>query len=385
MRQSFRLTVLAPTNIIEIFERCGTVDKVIVIGLAVFSLVAWTVMFGKHFELKRLRLLNHSFESHLRDHRTLLDLPESFRNKRVDSRTRICSPTRSRATGARRRSARSAAKTTARARLEHAENALQRAIARQTLRYESSMIFLASIVSGAPFIGLLGTVWGVMEAFSAVATQQIRRHPAARARRFRRACSPRSPAWWWRSRRCSATICCSGNTRRMITELENLRQLAGRSHRAGIELNGTRTHPWPALSAANTRAHPIADLNVTNLIDLGFMLLIIFMIATPLIQQEQKIAVDLPVESAAPQQKPDPKDRFETITLKADGMVLIHGQPIAIRALSAEFERFAAEPRPPIIQLRCDARATAQQIISVMEQLRKHDLTKIVFPTEVER
>ena len=59
-----------------------------------------------------------------------------------------------------------------RARLEHAENAIQRALSRQTLRYESSMIFLASIVSGAPFLGLLGTVWGVMEAFSAVALQQ---------------------------------------------------------------------------------------------------------------------------------------------------------------------------------------------------------------------
>ena len=59
-----------------------------------------------------------------------------------------------------------------RARLEQSENAIQRAIARQTLRYESNMIFLASIVSGAPFIGLLGTVWGVMEAFSAIATQQ---------------------------------------------------------------------------------------------------------------------------------------------------------------------------------------------------------------------
>ena len=63
-------------NIIEVFERCGTVDKVIVLGLLIFSLVAWTVMFGKHFELKRLRLLNHSFESQLRDHRTVLDSPE---------------------------------------------------------------------------------------------------------------------------------------------------------------------------------------------------------------------------------------------------------------------------------------------------------------------
>jgi biopolymer transport protein TolQ len=59
-----------------------------------------------------------------------------------------------------------------RGRLEHAENAIQRALARQTLRYESSMVFLASIVSGAPFLGLLGTVWGVMVAFNAVSVMQ---------------------------------------------------------------------------------------------------------------------------------------------------------------------------------------------------------------------
>ena len=59
-----------------------------------------------------------------------------------------------------------------RARLEHAENAIQRAIARQSLRYEASMIFLASVVTGAPFMGLFGTVWGVMEAFVAVSVMQ---------------------------------------------------------------------------------------------------------------------------------------------------------------------------------------------------------------------
>jgi biopolymer transport protein TolQ len=169
----FSLTtpVLAAANIIEIFERTGTVDKVIVTGLALFSLIAWTVMLGKHFELKRLRLLNYSFDSHLRDQRTLLDLPESFRSRRaipyadlfadaVESYWRAAAIGKEKGTD------------NPRARIEHAENAIQRAIARQTLRYESGMIFLASIVSGAPFIGLLGTVWGVMEAFSAVATQQ---------------------------------------------------------------------------------------------------------------------------------------------------------------------------------------------------------------------
>jgi biopolymer transport protein TolQ len=163
--------VVLATNIIDIFLRCDIVDRVIVVGLAISSLVAWTVMFGKHSELKRLRVLNRSFEAHLREQPTLLQVPEALRNKRVIPYADLLadaveSYNRAAAVGIER------GHDNSRARLEHAENAIQRAIARQTLRYESNMIFLASIVSGAPFIGLLGTVWGVMEAFSAVAAQQ---------------------------------------------------------------------------------------------------------------------------------------------------------------------------------------------------------------------
>ena len=172
MSAPFPVTPFLAANIIEIFERCGTIDKVIVLGLGVCSLVAWTVMFGKHYELKRLRVLNQSFEMHLRDQRALVDVPESWMQRRsipyadvfadaLESYKRAAAFERERGQA-----------LNPRARLEQAENAIQRAIGRQTLRYESNMIFLASIVSGAPFIGLLGTVWGVMEAFSAVATQQ---------------------------------------------------------------------------------------------------------------------------------------------------------------------------------------------------------------------
>ncbi len=162
--------VLATSNIIDVFNRCDTIDKVIVAGLGIFSLVAWTIMFGKYFELKRLRGLNHAFESHLRDQQTLLDLPDSLRRRRSIPYADLFAD----AVEAYWRAAeisKAQGKEDSRARLEHAENAIQRAIARQTLRYESSMIFLASIVSGAPFIGLLGTVWGVMEAFSSISGQ----------------------------------------------------------------------------------------------------------------------------------------------------------------------------------------------------------------------
>ncbi len=163
--------VLGAVNVITVFLQSDVVGQVITVGLCFFSLIAWTIMFGKHFDLKRLRQLNHAFESHLRDQRTLLDLPESYRERRsipyadvfadaIESYWRAAAI------------AREKGDDNMRAKLEHAENAIQRALARQTLRYESSMIFLASIVTGAPFLGLLGTVWGVMESFSAVSVQQ---------------------------------------------------------------------------------------------------------------------------------------------------------------------------------------------------------------------
>ena len=128
-------------------------------------------MLGKHFELRRLRELNFRFEQHLRDERTLLNLPETFRNKRAIPYADIFVEAVEaywRAAGIQKEKG----ENSSRSRLEHAENAIQRSIARQVLRYESSMIFLASIVTGAPFVGLLGTVWGVMVAFSAVSGQQ---------------------------------------------------------------------------------------------------------------------------------------------------------------------------------------------------------------------
>ncbi|WP_269799082.1 ExbD/TolR family protein [Geminisphaera colitermitum] len=62
--------------------------------------------------------------------------------------------------------------------------------------------------------------------------------------------------------------------------------------------------------------HAVAELNVTNLIDVAFTLLIIFMIATPLINnQEQTIPLNLPVESQSEQAKPDPDTKFVSVSV----------------------------------------------------------------------
>lgn len=151
--------------------RCDPAGQAITLGLMVASLIAWTVMIGKHFELKRLRMLNLNFEQRLREERSVLELPDSFRNKRVIPYGDLYADAVE-AYGRAEAMARERGEGAVRTKLEHTETALQRALARQILRYESNMVFLASLVSGAPFCGLLGTVWGVMEAFSAVSLQQ---------------------------------------------------------------------------------------------------------------------------------------------------------------------------------------------------------------------
>jgi biopolymer transport protein ExbB/TolQ len=55
------------------------------------------------------------------------------------------------------------------AQMRAVDSAMERAVGECSLRLESQMILLASAVSGAPFLGLLGTVWGVMDTFGDVA------------------------------------------------------------------------------------------------------------------------------------------------------------------------------------------------------------------------
>ncbi len=128
---------------------------------------------------------------------------------------------------------------------------------------------------------------------------------------------------------------------------------------------------------------PISELNVTNLIDLGFTLLIVFMIATPLINQEQTIPIDLPVESQSEQTPPDPDTQFVTIAIRSDGSVSLSGEIIPISALGDALDIYAQQDEPPVFRLRSDANATAQHIVGVMDALKAKRLSRITIDTQV--
>jgi biopolymer transport protein ExbD len=132
--------------------------------------------------------------------------------------------------------------------------------------------------------------------------------------------------------------------------------------------------------------HPIAELNVTNLIDLGFTLLIIFMIATPLINQEQTIRVDLPHASTLPQPKPDPKTKFQAITIDRTGRYFYGDSktPVSFEELQSRLHELAGLPddKRPVIRVRADLSLQYQKVVTLMDELAKNQLFKFSLDTQ---
>jgi biopolymer transport protein TolR len=127
---------------------------------------------------------------------------------------------------------------------------------------------------------------------------------------------------------------------------------------------------------------PISDLNVTNLIDLGFTLLIIFMIATPLINQEQAIRVNLPTESKRAAEEPDKKLTFQSISINQDGVHYWGNRQIQFSELSELLAQAARKKEPPVIRIRADWTLQYQKVITLMDEIKKHKLSKITFDTQ---
>lgn len=132
-------------------------------------------------------------------------------------------------------------------------------------------------------------------------------------------------------------------------------------------------------------AHAIADLNVTNLIDLGFILLVIFMIATPLIQQEQTVAVNLPSVAKAPPPKSKPDERHVAVAIDARGFYVDNQpMPLTLAQLRTRLAALAAEPKPPVIRVRGDAAVPFQKVAEVMTELQRAGLTRITLDSKTD-
>ena len=158
----------ADASVFTYFSQSNLAGKMIVLILIVCSVLAWSVLFGKYMDISRLSSQNKRYERMLSNTSHLLDLPPERPGKGSGPYYTIV---REALEAFFRYGGDTIDTDTQRAtlRMGHVENAIQRALAAQIIRYESKMVLLGSIVTGAPFLGLLGTVWGVMDAFGGMA------------------------------------------------------------------------------------------------------------------------------------------------------------------------------------------------------------------------
>ena len=117
--------------------------------------------------------------------------------------------------------------------------------------------------------------------------------------------------------------------------------------------------------ASNSGAGPMADINVTPLVDVMLVLLIIFMVAAPLATVDVK--VDLPVSTAQPAPKPD-KPVF--LSIRADGKILVNETPVSETGLGSAIESATRSDREQRIFLRADKTITYDTIMGAMNELR---------------
>jgi hypothetical protein len=121
-------------------------------------------------------------------------------------------------------------------------------------------------------------------------------------------------------------------------------------------------------SRFHAQAHTLAELNITPLLDLVFVLLIIFMITTPLM--EQQLPVDLP-KSSTPltTSLPDPKSIL-TLTLSKDGSALIGSEKIRLDQLTSVLTQRRARDPELVVSLRADSTLPYETVFRALEAVR---------------
>ncbi len=162
--------LLAESQLVFIWQRATPEAKVIIICLAFFSIAAWSVMFAKALQMRRAKKLNQYFDTEFRAQKNVLGIFD--RRIQVDGCPLFtiynegCIELDARLKNADGQTRKEFLSLKS---VEHIKRTLEGSVARESLKLESGLILLAIAVSGAPFLGLLGTVWGVMDTFASIA------------------------------------------------------------------------------------------------------------------------------------------------------------------------------------------------------------------------
>jgi len=147
-------------SFLVLVQQASIVVQVVLAGLALTSIASWAVIFGKLFGLRRVRNGNEEFEREFWSGRNLAEM-----NQAIGSKPDTAPLERIFASGMREFLKLREKRLDAPAQLDGARRAMRASLQRELDAVESKLSFLASVGSVSPYVGLFGTVWGIMHAF----------------------------------------------------------------------------------------------------------------------------------------------------------------------------------------------------------------------------
>jgi biopolymer transport protein TolQ len=162
-------SAIGSISVVSLFMRADILVKAVMILLLIASLWSWTIIINKSIALNALKRRASKFEKIFWSGRSLDDLYQQFSAKPDHPMAAVfISALRE----WRRAFEGGAPKETVLAGVkERIDKAMSVTIIRETDGIENQLGFLATVGATAPFVGLFGTVWGIMNSFSAIAAR----------------------------------------------------------------------------------------------------------------------------------------------------------------------------------------------------------------------
>ena len=148
-------------SILSLFFRADPIVKLVIIGLFISSIWSWAIIINKIKMIRKMNNVTKKFEDLFWSTSSLEDLYTKTESKNDNPMIAIFN--KSMIEWLKLRNSKIKDKIENRL-----NNVLVNSINNQITKLEKNMIFLASLGSSAPFVGLFGTVWGIMNSFQAI-------------------------------------------------------------------------------------------------------------------------------------------------------------------------------------------------------------------------
>ena len=124
----------------------------------------------------------------------------------------------------------------------------------------------------------------------------------------------------------------------------------------------------------------LSEINITPLLDLAFVLLIIFMITTPLLEN----SVNLVIPSSGAANAPVNPAQVQTVSMDRQETIRFNNKPVSVDQLVAQLvELKRANPEVAVV-IRPDRELPVQKLIALMDALQRAQITKVGIATKAE-